>query len=96
MVILTFDEIDPVNSSLRESATDSIRESIRKQQDINSYYELLYDKDKIQTLAKDGKQPFMEVLSKHFRVIYIKEETNFFQNEFIVNFVYKYNYSVYL
>lgn len=89
MIILTFDEIDPINESIRDSDSETVRESVRKQADIQSYYELLCDKEKIQTLAKDGKQPFMEVLSKHFRVIYIKEETNFFQDEYIVNFVYK-------
>jgi hypothetical protein len=89
LIILTFDEIDPINESIRDSDSETVRESVRKQADIQSYYELLCDKEKIQTLAKDGKQPFMEVLSKHFRVIYIKEETNFFQDEYIVNFVYK-------
>jgi len=57
---------------------------------IDSYYDMLCDKDKIKTLAVDGQQPFMQILSKHFRVIYIKEEMNFFQTEYLVNFIYKY------
>ena len=85
---MTFDEMDPVNS-VRESESESVRDSVRRQSSINSYYELLCDQDKIKTLANAGKQPFMEILSKHFRVVYIKEEMNFFQTEFLINFVYK-------
>ena len=88
-MILTFDEYDPVLLA-QEEGEKSIRESLRQKGVINSYYELLCDKEKIQDLATKGDQPLMQILNRHFRVIYVKEELNFFQNEYLVNFLYKY------
>lgn len=89
LVILTMDEIDPINETLRDSVLGSVRDSLKEKSSIDSYYDMLCDKNKIKTLANDGQQPFMKILSKHFKVIYIKEEMNFFQNEYLINFIYK-------
>lgn len=87
-MILTFDELDPVLLA-QEEGEASIRQSLRKKGSIKSYYELLCDKEKIEDLATKGDQPLMQILNRHFRVLYVKEELNFFQNEYLVNYFYK-------
>ena len=43
----------------------------------------------IKKLAINGNQPFMEILNKNFKVIYIDGEINFFQKEYLTNFLHR-------
>lgn len=81
------DEDDLIDQTMSErSAFESNKD---RRLSISSYYELLCDKNRINTLANDGDQPFMETLSKHFKVLDINHELNFFQYEYIVNFIHQ-------
>ena len=57
---------------------------------IKSKYETyLYDKNAIDNIVNQGQQPFMEILSKQFRVIHMKGDFNNFQNEYLTNFLHR-------
>ena len=53
------------------------------------YESHLYDTNQINTIVKEGRQPFMDLLSKQFRVIVIKNDYNYFQNEYITNYLHR-------
>ena len=51
------------------------------------FYDSLYNKRKIFTLVNEGKQPFMDQLSKQHRVIDVKQNLNEHQSIYLSNFL---------
>lgn len=62
---VSFSEIDKISKDSRGNES-------------SFYQSFLYDREKLESLAQEGDQPFMATLSKHHRVMYVKEELNFF------------------
>jgi hypothetical protein len=49
----------------------------------------LADKTLVDELSVDGKQPFVKVLSKHLKMMFIQEELNDAQHKYILKFLHK-------
>lgn len=54
-----------------------------------SFYELISNKEIISNLVGAGKQPLVDVLSKHFRIIFIDGDNVEPQRIHLVNFLYR-------
>ena len=56
-----------------------------------SFYDRLYDQSVITTLAHKGNQPFAELLSKQFRLIFLDSKDRELQRVHLVNFLHRYH-----
>ena len=92
----SFDNIDdnPIHSisSKKKSKNTSkndlvLKSSITSNKKPKLFYDSLYNKQKIQTLVNEGKQPFMDQLSKQHRVIDVKQNLNRYQSIYLSNFL---------
>lgn len=54
-----------------------------------SFYDRLYDQNVISTLAHKGNQPFAELLSKQFRLIFLDSKDRELQRTHLVNFLHR-------
>ena len=54
-----------------------------------SFYDRLYDQSVISTLAHKGNQPFAELLSKQFRLMFLDRKDKELQRAHLVNFLHR-------
>jgi hypothetical protein len=54
-----------------------------------SFYDRLYDQSVISTLAHKGNQPFAELLSQQFRLIFLDRKDRELQRTHLVNFLHR-------
>jgi len=80
----------PHEHSMLENNTEVMKKQpVNRKSSKDSYYNMLYDKREITKVADSGDQPFVKILSNHFKLLYVVEGFNTFQMEHLVNFMHR-------
>lgn len=77
-----------LNSSMLNSPNSP--ENGKIEIDHKSFYDQLYNKNIISVLANQGNQPFAELLSKQFRLMFLQANEREPQRAHLVNFLHRY------